>query len=389
MTISIISIAWALFGAALGFMIWDLPQYFLPLLFLIPIIILNIESKYSRLQFALGYWMAASWPVAAATKGFFHQDALLPGVLMLSVASLAHCLPFLWVKPLSSPLSLRDRITNTLILLIGVVPPLGFFAWVHPFYALGIPDNFYSLVLVVALLFLAFNLTKVSSKIVVSMAIVLFAYTQQYPVSHVNPQSPEHVAISTQWSGPAPSMNTQPQLARFLDILSDHNMRSGAGARISVYPENILGVVDRDTLQAYSSLMPVLSGRLLLGVSLLDNAELTNALVDPYSELVITARVPMPVGSWRPWDAQNHHRSDIIKTNVFNMNGTPILFLFCAEEYMPFIWLSGLIERPQAIISVSNSWWAGPQSGVAQRQSLHAALLSRMVGLPIYRAVNE
>jgi hypothetical protein len=135
--------------------------------------------------------------------------------------------------------------------------------------------------------------------------------------------------------------------------------------------------------------MPVLSGQFLLGASLLEQGELTNALVDPYSELVITARVPMPVGSWRPWDAENHHRSDILKTNVVNINGVPVLVLFCAEEYMPFIWLTGLIDRPESIVSVSNSWWAGKNSAVAQRQSLHAALLSRIVGLPIYRAVNE
>lgn len=389
MTISIISIGWALFGAALGFMIWDLPQYFLPLLLLIPIIILNIESKYSRFLFALGYWMAASWPVAAATKGFFHHQALVPGVLMLSVASLAQCLPFLLIKPLSDAVSLRNRISNILILLIGVVPPLGFFAWVHPLYALGIPDNFYALLLVLALLVLVFNLTRAYSKIVVSLAIVLFAYTQNYPINHVNPKSPEHIAISTQLSGPAPSTGTQPQLSRFLDILTDHNLRSESGPPVSIYPENILGVVDRDTLQTYSSLMPVLSGQFLLGASLLEQGELTNALVDPYSELVITARVPMPVGSWRPWDAENHHRSDILKTNVVNINGVPVLVLFCAEEYMPFIWLTGLIDRPESIVSVSNSWWAGKNSAVAQRQSLHAALLSRIVGLPIYRAVNE
>lgn len=386
---TLVSIGWALFGVALGFMIWDVPQYFLPLLFLIPIIILNIENKYSRLLFALGYWIAASWPVAAATKGFFHQQALVPGVLMLAVASLAQCLPFLLIKPLSKPVSVRNRITNIGLLLVGVVPPLGFFAWVHPFYALGIPDNFYSLLLVVALLVLVFNLTRAYSKIVVSLAIVLFAYTQNYPVNHINPESSELVAISTELSGPAPSMGSQPQLARFLDILTDHNLRSSGGPPVSIYPENILGVVDRGTLQTYSSLMPVLSGQLLLGASLLEQGELTNALVDPYSELVITARVPMPVGSWRPWDVENHHRSDILKTNVFNINGVLVLVLFCAEEYMPFIWLTGLIDKPESIISASNSWWAGKNSAVAQRQSLHAALLSRIVGLPIYRAVNE
>lgn len=377
-------------GAALGFLIWDLPRYFLPLLILIPPIIWHISSTLNRFVFALAYFMAGAWPVAAATQGFFHHDQAYLGVVMLAISSAAHCLPLIFIKPLTDKHLLGRSACNVSLLVVGLLPPLGFFAWVHPFYVLGVYDNILVMGISLALLgFVAFSINR-QAKLISTVVLVLAAYTQQYPSTHINEPSAQFVMQSTQLGGPAPANQSQAQLARFLDLVSEHNLSAAGTKSVTVYPENILGVVSPQALDSYSTFLPNLSGPMLIGASLVDENGLINALVDPYSGTVISARFPMPVGSWRPWDSTGHHSSDLFKTNVVSIADTEVLFLFCAEEYMPIIWLtSAFLENPKAIVSVSNTWWAGKNSSVAQRQRLHAALLSRIIRLPIYRALNE
>ncbi|MFD2274243.1 hypothetical protein ACFS07_33130 [Undibacterium arcticum] len=62
------------------------------------------------------------------------------------------------------------------------------------------------------------------------------------------------------------------------------------------------------------------------------------------------------------------------------------MVLFCYEEHLPGIILSGIWrKRPEVIVAVSNSWWG--KGGVAPVvQERHSESLAKLFGIPLLRA---
>jgi len=71
--------------------------------------------------------------------------------------------------------------------------------------------------------------------------------------------------------------------------------------------------------------------RILLGAPVLSDRTVSE----------VSVRVTVPVSMWNSWSDENYP-TDLAKTNLVSVRGTPALFLFCFEDYLPMLALSSI-----------------------------------------------
>lgn len=386
-------------GASIGVLGWDYFEVFLSLVLLVPFAVLGIPNRSDRLCFVLAYWIAASWPVAFAAKGFFFQSSIFWGVVLLALSSLAQVSPYLFIRTRNKATGVArqgsDFLLTCFLMILNLLPGLGYFAWSNPLYAYGLFSNHFEIALGLASLICFWWFDSTIGRLCCVTLVLILGVTGSIPT--MNHGEADTLSLgtlrlatySTHYGGPMPG-NAVDRGARFLDILSAHNTRVGHGT-VSVWPENIIGPLRTDDIQDLSRLMPKINpAPLFVGASILQRpGEYSNALIDPFTGHYLTARVPMLIGNYRPWSKTENFPISLFKTNVVQIDGQKIQFLFCAEEYMPFVVITGFeFGHPKAIVSVSNVWWSDGIDEIAQRQEIHARLLAKILGVPIVRSVE-
>lgn len=100
------------------------------------------------------------------------------------------------------------------------------------------------------------------------------------------------------------------------------------------------------------------------------------------------ARQPMPISLWRPWHESGYATNWFAPGIVPSWLG-PVYLSICYEDLMPGMFLWDMVRqgRPNAIVSVANSWYLPEATALAQAR--HIESMSRLFGLPLLRAVNR
>lgn len=163
--------------------------------------------------------------------------------------------------------------------------------------------------------------------------------------------------------------------------------------RVLVLPEEILGQQDPMVAAAWSSIGAQARAR---GVTVLAGVDLPRpggGYLDALWELtagsrvVAAARVPMPLGQWRPWRVDSSPMNLSLGHSEV-VGARPVGVSFCYEDFLFWVQAFTMLgQRPDVLISVANNWFdAGAD---AQRiQALHIQMWARLWGLPLIRATN-
>ncbi|MFC6522693.1 hypothetical protein ACFQAT_26135 [Undibacterium arcticum] len=180
-----------------------------------------------------------------------------------------------------------------------------------------------------------------------------------------------------------------------IGLISERSKQEArSGIKAVIYPESILG----DWTDSYNKpwkweiasvaksqgIQIAIGANRQIGKDLWDN---TLTLQNAASTTVIGARQTIPVSMYQPWHNAGY-TSDWSRSTNIRIAGHDAMVLFCYEEHLPGIILSGIWrKRPEVIVAVSNSWWG--KGGVAPVvQERHSESLAKLFGIPLLRAEN-
>lgn len=104
-------------------------------------------------------------------------------------------------------------------------------------------------------------------------------------------------------------------------------------------------------------------------------------------ELWVPERIPIPLVSWRPWDAASA-RATWAKRNVVRIADRRVGVLICYEAGLLWPVLLDAAAGAEGVVALANlGWMSGTAYGRTMRQAVKAS--SRLMGLPFVFAANE
>ena len=165
-----------------------------------------------------------------------------------------------------------------------------------------------------------------------------------------------------------------------------------------VWPESIIGRFD-------PAMYPVLELELLRGARRSGRTQvvgmdipapgerLFNAAVAFYPDgrtAIAIARQPAPLSLWKPWRHTATFVADWTAHNMLSMGqGDRAAVIFCAEEYMPVLYLlNEALDAPTVYLALTNTW-AAQSPAAAAIQTWHSLGMARLFGRPYLKAENR
>lgn len=102
------------------------------------------------------------------------------------------------------------------------------------------------------------------------------------------------------------------------------------------------------------------------------------------------ARQPAPVSLWKPWRNDGSFVADWTANNMLAMGqGDRAAVIFCAEEYMPVLYLlNEALDAPTVYLALTNTW-AARSPAAAAIQTWHSLGMARLFGRPYLKAENR
>lgn len=221
------------------------------------------------------------------------------------------------------------------------------------------------------------------------------------------------VAIRTNLAFPYPApvlgwQGVSTQLARYplesLDaqytrqtVLLDMARTAMESANVVVLPEEVGGVWQARMAWLWHGLTRAQPQKtLVVGFDVLDRPALfsNRALVLQAGKVVdsVAARIPVPIGSWRPW-AQPHAPMRWFDDGLLTIQNTPVAVIFCYEELLLWPWLVSAVHAPPSTPPVAlvmvNHWFAPTRSSIDDSQMRSSQAWARLWGWPVVRVVNK
>lgn len=324
---------------------------------------------------------------------------------------------WLWQPPTQAPA--KRWLASAAVLLLGLLPPWGLIGWLHPLTLSGLlyPAWGWAGLLATLLLWGAWNAHQrpvISALLLASLlANSLFRPPSTPPGwqplnTNLPPMGPsqlqrlERQTVLMQGLQPwlqNDSHDPVPEPTAQDPIRTHHPAPS-----VLLLPESIAGpwsaAEDYWWANVFKQIME--SGTtLIMGAIALDplgRGHNAAQLISARGIRWVRARQPIPLADWTPWNAQGLHSDWFLtkdKTWTLNFGQTRVgdlrvLFSFCFEDLLVLPELVSALGAgpPQALISLSNHWWA---NGLREPevQALHALLWARLWGIPLLRADNS
>lgn len=341
---------------------------------------------------AVGYYLAGSWVIPGSATAFFGEaNSWLLGLVLWYASSLLLALPWALLR--------RFNHAGLLVALAIVsLPPLGLIGWLNP--ALAAADLFPGQGLLALFGILALWLLSSSRKLLAAGTVIAALLSGVSYYLYTPATLPASWQAVETHLGKYPSTIAE-QAIRQTRLANIASLALSKGHEVVLLPEQVAGWFTPAMKKVwenelyFSQTNP--NQMLLFGAeNPIDDRRYANSLmVWMGAELLgsVGARQAVPVSMWRPYASSGTHApADWFKTNRLKvpLGGKPVttVAVFCYEEYLVFPLLSSLvIEKPYAIISVVNGWWASPAEHKLQTQHIQA--WAKIFNLPLLRAVNH
>ncbi len=372
-------------GAAIALAAWAFPPTSLALLLALPYGWSRARTRMEAAALLAGYFFAYAIDVPMAYRAVFPESGLLPGWALLTAHACVLATPWamLWYRD-----SRWLEVRMAALAGICILPPFGWLMWGSPFLAAGVffPGAGASGIVLMAI-----------------AAYLVVAGLRQWPALTVLALS--SVAANLAYEPPPPPadwIGLQTELGAFpkqggsavADTLKSLSHKAAEaiqqGKKVVVLPEEAAGIWT-DAREGFWIKASVAAERhgatVLVGADIEADGVSRDALKDLNGGVLTTARLPMPIGNWRPWSDPSI-AADPWSFPIHRLHGKSVAFSVCYEDY--FIWphLRLLLDRPDVVVSTANNWMVrGGSAEGRQRASIEAT--ARLVGAPLIRAVNR
>ena len=381
--------AWPIIaGATIGLAVWhlDAPA---SLALLLPFIWLRAGTRLAGAGAVLAYYLAGAYDLIDAARMFFGQSILVGLAAWLGQAVILSIPWLLLWAPANAP-GRPWRVAAVLV--TTAVPPIGLFNWLSPLLAAGdvLPAaGLWGLVgtILLSTLLATWPQWKLNQwTVLLGVATIM---TVQL-VAAVTPRGepPAGVGGINTAMGVLPPTDRTAQFHRVQavkEVIS--NVRPGT---VTILPEGIVGRW-RPAVQYWLGADRA-GGTVLLGADVPtpdSEGGYLNALVDARTGAVVaSARIPMPVALWKPWAPAESARVAPWGSGLTRIAGHPAAISFCYEDFLLWPQLLSLPRHPEVLVSVANNWFVRDGSHSANIQARSIALMARIFGVPLVRAVN-
>jgi len=220
---------------------------------------------------------------------------------------------------------------------------------------------------------------------------------------HHSPPPPSlRVKTSQTVLGPYPAATDQPaRYARHFELLQEAKKFLASDKDFLLLPEGVAGLDEprfRWLWQDLGRQAALKQKSIVVGASSSLQSEQLNVLSNiaffwGEHEGQVKAQVPVPVGSWRPWDAREHYPMTVIgrqpQLSVRNASGQMEIlgFVFCWEELVAWSWIRHHLDQTSLVFILSNTWF-DPSGQINAAQLKSSWAWARLTALPWYRSVN-
>jgi apolipoprotein N-acyltransferase len=187
------------------------------------------------------------------------------------------------------------------------------------------------------------------------------------------------------------------QYARHNALITIVRPALNGAANVVVLPEEVGGVWQARIAWLWQGLTQSLPHKkLIVGFDVLDSAALfsNRALMLQDGRVVasVAARIPVPIGSWRPW-APMHAPMRWFENGLLYVDQTSVAVIFCYEELLLWPWFISALHmqsaqsNPPVALVMVNHWFASNTS-INDAQMRSSESWARLFGLSVLRVVN-
>lgn len=384
---SLLALAAALTGLAWG--VEGLP-WAIGLSVFLPFLWHKAGNRWAGGAIALAYYLAASRAMPLSTGIFFEASAPAAfGWALWLAVGLANAA--LWAALWSA--DSKKRIWRLpAVLLLTAIPPIGLVGWANPLTAAGV---FFPEAGWVGLLLLVGFMASCMTGRLPAIAVFAVAAIGANVSAALWPQTPPAsgwAGVDTSYGKLATGSDDYMAAYGRLQAVKGLAETTPAGS-VLVLPETVLGRFGEAAEAELTETSRRLDSRgatVLVGaeVASADGRGLQNVLValGAGHGQQLVQRVPIPIGMWKPW-ASESVVADPLGHGVAQVAGRQVGYLICYEQILVFPVLRSMLDRPDVLVAVANSWWArGTSAPVIQRQV--TALWGRLFARPVIQAFN-
>lgn len=399
-----------LMGAAIGGLSWGVGPEWVRLLgiVLLPLAWGSAPSRLSAALVVLGYYLCGARGLPGGAAVFFGEDApawfgwclwlALSVVLMLAYMAL-------W-----SACRRQLAIRFVLAVCVTLLPPLGFVGVLSPVAVAGVLfPSLGWLGLALALGFLGFLAGRCWRAVGVLVVVSLAANG----LSLVLGSSGSPPSVLARWQGvdtqfarlASGGMDDAGQLLaaqRRVEAVREFALSVPANS-VAVLPETVLGPLDgisEFALMQTEAELAARGARLLVGAELAGRAgragragvKEKNVAVILGSQLnedrFAVQGIPAPFAMWRPWAEDGFGANVFGHENTVRVNGVQVAVLICYEQGLAYSSLWAMVSSPDALVAVSNVWWARDTS-IPEIQRQMMGSFARLFGVGLVVAKNS
>jgi len=390
-----------LLAAGIGLAAWSNQQSLasLALLPLLPLLVLRARGRGAAFCIAFAYYGTATRAVPGIISYFFPALPLAASLSLWTGHTALLALP--WALALPAPSASVARRAGMVLaaLVLTTIPPIGLFHWGSPLMSAGLfyPGWQWTGLLLTALLVSLLAATRLSTRRIQAALAGLLALSFIANTSYREPAPPPGWHAVSLDFGKSPELWSDDMAAR-RDMLATIAMRELAnGAQVVIFPESISGSSRRSQQalwQRVSDMARQRGATVLVGTESWNptRTSFRNALGGYGMEhdrgaVVVSSKVPMPVGDWK-FGLEEGAETDIFGSDLVELHGRRVAFSMCYEDFL--LWPHrGLLGGNAALmISATNQW---PSSGTSAEtaQDRSRVALARLAGVPLLTAKNR
>lgn len=382
---------WLALGVALGYLAWhpEATQWWvLPL----PLIWVASRTRLAAFLLWLGYYLAGARDVPVIFTSFFQESWSGWGVATWLIHAALLSLPWavFWRE---KPTTRRAILSAVAALLVTTLPPLGILGWLSPLLLAGeaFPGTgWIGLGLTFCILVLLAGCARHQWRALALLSIVTASTSLAANAWYTPPRDPEN------WTGIDTAMGDYPKertaaYHHHQALLESVEAQLKAGAKVIVLPEGIVGLWRAGSQFWWRDIDQMARERnatVVLGADLPADGEryFNGAALLGATAGALRGRVPMPIGVWRPGQEVGGV-PDLLGRGTTQLHGTQVAYSICYEDFLIYPMLLSSLDKPRAIISLANNWFADDLDAVwIQRRSIENQ--ARLFRLPLVRAVN-
>lgn len=382
----------AAIGVAIGFLAWGYPPFSLPFSLLLPFVWARSGNRAEAFCLAFGYGLFYAADIPFSVENFFPRAPRFFGYAIWAADAALVAAPWALAWHPRHPLSARVLLLS----LLALLPPFGMFSWGGPFVAAGALFPGYGAAGVVLMgisIYLSAEAGRLRYRLAPTLAVVATAVISN--LLWTPPALPDRWISASTELGKLDQDLASARTDRYRALRQVADAAIAAGATVVLFPEevapdwadrweNAWAITSQKASRAGAKILIGADERKQDGVTVTDSLMLLGGKT---IEAWHSARVPMPLGAWRPWSSISVVASPF-DFPARTLQGKAVAVSICYEDFLLWPHARALFERPDVMLSAANNWMVKGRPA-EQRQRVSIEMTARLVGAPLLRAVNR